>query len=47
MAGPWFTVHRGGDDWQRVDTIWLSNGLRTDKARVEFRMELENVGDET
>ncbi len=39
MAGPWFAVHRVGDDWKTLDTIWISNGDKTDKAVVQTRLE--------
>lgn len=47
MAGPWFTVQRSGDDWQVLDKIWISNGTKNDRARVEQRVELEEIDDET
>ena len=37
MAGPWFTVRRSGDDWQTLDTIWISNGKTNHTARIELR----------
>jgi hypothetical protein len=40
VAGPWFTVQKDGDDWERLDTVWLSNGARDDQARVEIRLRL-------
>ncbi len=40
MAGPWFTVHRSGDDWQTLEKIWLSNGSRTNHALVQSRLTL-------
>ena len=40
MAGPWFTVQKDGDNWERLDTVWLSNGERDDQARVEIRLRL-------
>lgn len=46
MAGPWFAVPRSGDDWLTVDTIWISNGDRSNQARVEIRLELEEARDE-
>ena len=47
VAGPWFTVRESGDDWHTLDTIWISNGKTDDRARVELRLELEEVTDET
>lgn len=40
MAGPWFTVLRSGDDWQHVESIWISDGQRAAKARVEMKAVL-------
>ncbi|MCA9795514.1 MAG: hypothetical protein KC910_27085 [Candidatus Eremiobacteraeota bacterium] len=41
VAGPWFTVLRSGDDWQTLETIWISNGTHTTHARVQSRLVLE------
>jgi hypothetical protein len=43
VAGPWFTVHESGDGWRELATIWLSNGERDLKARVEIFIELEEA----
>ena len=40
MAGPWFTVQAEYDDWQLIDTIWLSDGAHNDVGRVEMRVRL-------
>lgn len=40
MAGPWFTVHENGDDWQRLDSIWISNGETDCQGVVEMKIEL-------
>ncbi|MCH8253151.1 MAG: hypothetical protein IID36_11925 [Planctomycetes bacterium] len=42
-AGPWFTVIRSGDDWQTLDTIWLSDGRTNEKAEVQIRLELGEI----
>ena len=47
MAGPWFTVQRTDDDWQVLDRIWISNGGKNSKARVELRIELEESNDDS
>ncbi len=47
MAGPWFTVHRSGDDWQLLDRIWISDGGKNARARVEAKVELEPINDDT
>ena len=39
-AGPWFTVHRSGDDWKLVDRIWVSSSKKAERARVEARLRL-------
>jgi hypothetical protein len=38
VAGPWFTVHRVGDGWKTLDEIWISNGVRNDRASVQARV---------
>ena len=38
MGGPWFTVLRSGDDWQTVDTTWISNGHRQQRVEVQLRV---------
>lgn len=43
MAGPWFTVQKSNSDWKLMDTIWLSNAGKNDKARVELRVVLEEI----
>ena len=40
MAGPWFSVQKSGDDWKLLETIWISDGTKTIRARVEYRVEL-------
>ncbi len=40
MAGPWFAVQKSGDDWKLLETIWISSGETTIRARVEYRVEL-------
>ena len=43
MAGPWFTVHRSGDDWQEMGRLWISNGKEDGKGRFEVRVQFEEV----
>ncbi len=43
MAGPWFTVLEGGDEWTYVNDLWISNGDEHEKARVLIRVELEET----
>ena len=43
MAGPWFAVHRSGDDWQELSGIWVSNGREDSKGKIELRVELEQA----
>lgn len=40
VAGPWFTVTKSGDDWKQVAELYLTDGARTVKARVEYKMEI-------
>lgn len=46
MGGPWFTVLESGDDWQHVDSLWISDGARERTVRVEIRVRLEDNSDE-
>ena len=43
MAGPWFMVHENGDDWQTLERIWISNGVTNDFARIDVKLEFEEV----
>ena len=45
MAGPWFTVQRSGDDWQRLGQNWISNGKQDCKGQIEIRVELDQPGE--
>lgn len=47
MAGPWFTVHEIGGDWKTLDVIWIGDGEKTGKARVQARVHFEEPNDET
>ena len=40
MAGPWFTVHRINGDWLVLDRIWIGDGSRNWRARIEARIDL-------
>ena len=37
MAGPWFTVQEDKSKWQKLETIWISNGKTNELADVELR----------
>jgi len=39
-AGPWFTVRHSDDDWELLDTIWMSNKTKHNKARFEIKTRL-------
>ncbi|MCA8947269.1 MAG: hypothetical protein KDB29_13635 [Planctomycetes bacterium] len=41
MAGPWFTVMKGGSDWKLLENIRLTNGEHAVRARVEYRVEFD------
>ena len=41
MAGPWFTVRKSGDDFERLGQVWLSDGTRDDVGWLEYRVWLE------
>jgi len=41
VAGPWFTVHRSGSDWQEMGKVWISNGKEDCRGRLEIKIELE------
>jgi len=43
VAGPWFTVHKSGDDWQELGRVWISDGQEDCIGRIEIRVELEEV----
>ena len=43
MGGPWFTVLESSDDWRHVDDLWISNGEEYLRARLEIRVQLEEV----
>ena len=45
-AGPWFAVLEAGADWTTLDTIRISNGTQSSMARVEIRVDWEDVSDE-
>ena len=47
MAGPWFTVHKSGDDWQRLDQVWISNGAEDCRGHIEIKIELDSNAMET
>ena len=46
MAGPWFTVIESGDDWNEMETIWISNGRDHERVRVELQVRLEEARDD-
>jgi hypothetical protein len=41
VAGPWFTVLKDGDDWQKLGHIWISNGEQDCQGQVEVKIEME------
>ena len=43
MAGPWFMVQEDGKDWKTLDHIWISNGQTNDYARLDIRVEFQEV----
>ena len=47
VAGPWFMVQESGSNWQTIDNIWISNGAKNSRARVDFRIEFEEVNHES
>lgn len=46
MAGPWFTVHESGSDWQELGTVWISNGTRDCQGVIEIKVQLEQNDEE-
>jgi hypothetical protein len=40
-------VQESGDDWHTLDTIWISNGVTNDPARVDIRLEFQEVDHES
>ena len=43
MAGPWFAVQESGTAWNSIDTIWISDGDRHVRARVEIQVQLDET----
>lgn len=43
MAGPWFAVTTSGNEWQDMETTWVSNGTEHEPVRVQFRVELDKT----
>jgi len=43
VGGPWFTVQESSSDWEQIDTLWISNGEEHVRARVEIRVQLDEV----
>ncbi len=39
-------VRKSGADWHTLDEIWISNGETSHRARVEVRVEFEEVSNE-
>ncbi len=46
VAGPWFAVLEAGGGWTELDRIWISDGNQSSMARVEIRVDWEEVSDE-
>ncbi|MEX2664420.1 hypothetical protein [Candidatus Uabimicrobium amorphum] len=42
VAGPWFAVHKNNSNWQRFDTVFVSNGRKNATRIIEFRIVLED-----
>ena len=40
-AGPWFTVQKPGE-WKLLDSITISDGIRTVPGRVELMVDWES-----
>ena len=40
-------VQESGDEWQTLDSIWISNGDSNNRARVDIRLEFEEVSHES
>ncbi|QDU93661.1 hypothetical protein [Lignipirellula cremea] len=40
MAGPWFTVHQTGSDWQDLGSVWISDGATDQHGMFQIRVEL-------
>ena len=43
MAGPWFAVQESGTAWKPIATIWISDGERHVRARVEIQVQLDKT----
>ncbi len=47
MAGPWFTVQRDGEGWQKLGHVWISDGAQDCQGEIEVKVELERFDDES
>ncbi len=47
MAGPWFTVQRDGEGWQKLGQVWISDGAQDCQGEIEVKVELERFDDES
>ena len=45
MAGPWFTVQKSGNDWQKLGQVWISNGDKDCKGQIEIKVEMAKGGE--
>ncbi len=43
MAGPWFTVQRDGEGWQKLGQVWISDGAQDSQGEIEVKVMLERV----
>ena len=47
MGGPWFAVHESGNDWQRLGSVWISNGDTDCQGVAEFKVEFVRKQDDS
>ena len=47
VAGPWFTVQRDGEGWQKLGQVWISDGAQDCQGEIEVKVELERFDDES
>ena len=45
MGGPWFAVHESDTDWQKLGSVWISNGKTDCQGVAEYKVDLVRESD--